>query len=34
MHAMQTTVPITVGSGQGSLAFAQDMFLKVPMVTD
>jgi hypothetical protein len=34
MHAMQTTVATTVGSTPGSLAFAQDMFLKVPLITD
>ncbi len=34
MHAMQTTVANTVGSSPGSLAFAQDMFLKVPLITD
>jgi hypothetical protein len=34
MHAMQTTVTTTVGSSPGSLAFAQDMFLKVPLITD
>ncbi len=34
MHAMQTTVATTVGYFPGSLAFAQDMFLKLPMITD
>ncbi len=34
MHAMQTTVATTIGSTPGSLAFAQDMFLTVPMFTD
>jgi hypothetical protein len=34
MHAMQTTIATTVGSTPSSLAFAQDMFLKVPLVTD
>ncbi len=34
MHAMQTTVATTVGSSPGSLAFARDMFLKVPLITD
>jgi hypothetical protein len=34
MHAMQTTVATTVGSSPDSLAFAQDMFLKVPLITD
>jgi hypothetical protein len=34
MHAMQTIVATTVRSTQGSLAFAQDMFLKLPLITD
>jgi hypothetical protein len=34
MHAMQITVATTVGSTPYSLAFAQDMFLKVPLITD
>jgi hypothetical protein len=34
MHAMQITVATTVGSTPGSLDFAQDMFLKVPLITD
>ncbi len=34
MHAMQTTIATTVGSSPGSLAFARDMFLKVPLITD
>ncbi len=34
MHAMQTTIATTVGSSPGSLAFAQDMFLNVPLITD
>jgi hypothetical protein len=34
MHAMQTTVANTVGTSPGSLAFARDMFLKVPLITD
>jgi hypothetical protein len=34
MHAMQTTVATTVGSTPGSLAFAQDMFLTVPLIID
>ncbi len=33
MHA-QTTVATTIGSTQGSLAYAQDMFLKVSLITD
>jgi hypothetical protein len=31
---MQTTVATTVGSSPGSLAFARDMFLKVPLIAD
>jgi hypothetical protein len=34
MHAMQTIVAATVGSSPGSLAFARDMFLKLPLITD
>jgi hypothetical protein len=34
MHAMQTTVATTLGSTLGVLAFAQDMFLNVPMIAD
>jgi hypothetical protein len=34
MNAMQTTVATTIGSTPGSLAFAQDMFLKVPLIPD
>jgi hypothetical protein len=34
MHAMQTIVATTVGSSPGSLAFAQGMFLKVPLITN
>jgi hypothetical protein len=34
MHAMQTTVATTIGSSPGSLAFARDMFLKVPLIFD
>ncbi len=34
MHAMQTTVATTIGSTPGSLAFAQDMFLKLLLITD
>jgi hypothetical protein len=34
MHAMQTTIDTTVGSSPGSLVFAQDMFLKVLLITD
>ena len=34
MHAMHTTVATTLGSAPESLAFAQDMFLKVPLIAD
>ncbi len=34
MHAMQTTIATTVRSTPGFLAFAQDMFLKLPLITD
>jgi hypothetical protein len=34
MYAMQTTIATTVGSTTDSLAFAQDMFLKLPLITD
>jgi hypothetical protein len=34
MHAMQTIIATTVGSAPGSLAFARDMFLKVPLIID
>ncbi len=34
MHAMQTTIATIIGSTPGSLAFARDMFLKVPLITD
>jgi hypothetical protein len=34
MHAMQTMVATTLGSAPGSLAFARDMFLNVPLVAD
>jgi hypothetical protein len=34
IHAMQTTVATTLGSTPGSLAFALDMFLNVPLVAD
>ncbi len=33
MHAMQT-IPTTLGSTLGALAFAQDMFLNVPLIAD
>jgi hypothetical protein len=32
MHAMQTTNATTLGSTQGALAFAQNMFLNVPLI--
>jgi hypothetical protein len=34
MHAMQTTIATTLGSTPGALAFAQDMFLNVPLIAD
>jgi hypothetical protein len=34
MHAMQTTVATTLGSTLGALAFAQDIFLNVPLIAD
>ncbi len=34
MHAMQTTVATILGSTPGALAFAQDMFLNVPLIAD
>jgi hypothetical protein len=34
MHAMQTTIATTLGSTQGALAFAQDMFLNVLLIAD
>ncbi len=34
MHAMQTTIATTLGSTPGALAFARDMFLDVPLITD
>ncbi len=34
MHAMQTTFATTLGSTPGALAFAQDMFLNVPLIAD
>jgi hypothetical protein len=34
MHAMQTTIATTLGSTPGALAFAQDMFLNMPMIAD
>jgi hypothetical protein len=34
MHAMQTTVATTLWSTPGALAFARDMFLKMPLIAD
>ncbi len=34
MHAMQTSVATTLGSTPGALAFAQDMFLNMPLIAD
>ncbi len=34
MHAMQTTIATTLGSTPGALAFAQDMFLNLPLIAD
>jgi hypothetical protein len=34
MHAMQTTFATTLGSTPGALAFAQDMFLNMPLIAD
>jgi hypothetical protein len=34
MHAMQTTIATTLESTPGALAFAQDMFLNVPLIAD
>jgi hypothetical protein len=34
MHAMLTTIPTTLGSTPGALAFAQDMFLNVSLIAD
>jgi hypothetical protein len=34
IHAMQTTIATTLGSTPGDLAFAQDMFLYVPLIAD
>jgi hypothetical protein len=34
MHAMQTTVATTLGSFLSALAFARDMFLNVPLITN
>jgi hypothetical protein len=34
MHANQPTIATPLGSTLGALAFAQDMFLNVPLVAD
>jgi hypothetical protein len=34
MHAMQTTVAPILGSTPDALAFAQDMFLDMPLIAD
>ncbi len=34
MHAMQTTIATTLGSTPGAFAFAQDMFLNMPLIAD
>jgi hypothetical protein len=34
MHAMRTTIATTLGSTPSALAFAQDMFLNVPLIAD
>jgi hypothetical protein len=34
MHTMQTTVATTLGSTPGALAYAQDMFLNMPLIAD
>jgi hypothetical protein len=34
MHAMRTTIATTLGSTLGALAFAQDMFLNMPLTAD
>jgi hypothetical protein len=34
MHAMQTTIATTLGSTPGILAFAQNMFLNIPLIAD
>ncbi len=33
-HAMQTTIATALGSTPGALAFAQDMFLNMPLIAD
>eukprot|EP00957_Ditylum_brightwellii_P126403 9635912-Ditylum_brightwellii.AAC.1 len=34
MHAMQTTVAMTLGSTPGALAFSRNMFLNISLVAD
>jgi hypothetical protein len=34
IHAVQSTVVTTLGSAPNALAFAQDMFLNVPLIAD
>ncbi len=34
MHTMQTTIATTLGSTPGALAFAQDIFLNMPLIAD
>jgi hypothetical protein len=34
MHSMQTTIATTLGSTPAALAFAQDMFLNLPLIAD
>jgi hypothetical protein len=34
MHAMQTTIATTLGSTPSALAFAQNMFLNMPLIAD
>ena len=34
IHAMRTTIPITLGSTPGALAFNIDMFFSIPLVVD
>ncbi len=34
MHAMQSIVATTLGGTLGPIAFAQDMFLNMPLIAD
>ncbi len=34
IHAMQTTIATILGSNPGAPAFAQEMFLNVPLIAD